>query len=65
MIVGRVSEFDPGAGLGVIVADDGRTYRFHCADIADGTRMIDAGASVAFEVVPKLGDLEARCVHKL
>lgn len=64
-MTGTVSEFDGDAGLGVIVAGDGRTYRFHCAEISDGTRTIDVGVSVDFEVLRKLGGYEARCVRKL
>ena len=65
MMIGNVAEFDADAGLGLVIAGDGKTYRFHCAEIADGTRMIDVGASVDFDILPKLGGYEARCVRKL
>ena len=56
---GAVIEFDDAAGLGTVVADDGIEYRFHCVEIADGTRTIEVGATVTFDVLPKLGRYEA------
>jgi CspA family cold shock protein len=59
---GRVSEFDDARGLGTIEAG-GRSYPFHCTQIADGTRTIDVGAAVSFEVAPGVGGRwEARAV---
>lgn len=58
-MLGTVVEFDEARGLGHIVAD-GTGYPFHCTAIADGTRTIEVGASVAFEVRPGgLGRWEA------
>jgi cold shock CspA family protein len=51
-LTGRVTEFDEDVGLGVITGDDGATYPFHCTAVADGSRTIDVGATVSFEVVP-------------
>ena len=48
---GRVVEFDEGRGLGVVAADDA-TYPVHCTQIADGSRSIEVGANVSFEVRP-------------
>ena len=48
---GVVAEFDEAAGFGTIRTDDGREFFFHCTQIADGTRTIEAGAAVTFEVV--------------
>lgn len=45
---GVVESFDADVGLGVIVADDGGRWPFHCTVIADGTRTIDVGAEVGF-----------------
>jgi len=59
MLRGRVTEFDEGVGLGVVTADDGTTYRFHCTQIADGTRTIAVGTAVDFEATPRLGVYEA------
>jgi cold shock CspA family protein len=48
---GTVVEFDEGRGLGTIDSD-GATYPFHCTAIVDGSRTIDVGAPVTFEVRP-------------
>ena len=44
---GTVESFDADAGLGTIVAGEGR-WLFHCTAIADGSRTIDVGAEVGF-----------------
>ncbi len=63
---GTVVEFDEPRGLGAVLDDDGRRYRFHCAAIADGTRTIGVGARVAFAVVPgHLGRDEAHAILPL
>ena len=58
---GVVAEFDDHRGYGTVrAADDGRELFFHCTAIADGTRTIEVGAEVEFEVVPgRLGRWEA------
>jgi cold shock CspA family protein len=56
---GRVSQFDAEAGLGTITTTDGNQLPFHCAEIADGTRTIEVGANVRFDVLRKLGRDEA------
>ncbi len=56
---GRVDAFDEVAGLGTIVTDDGTTLPFHCIEIADGTRTIDVGTAVRFDLLAKLGRWEA------
>jgi len=62
---GTVTTFDEARGVGEIAADDGTTYPFHCTQIADGTRTIDAGAAVSFEVTPgHLGHWEATAITK-
>ncbi len=76
--VGVVSAFDEARGLGTVtggvrdeenegaVDGDGRTWTFHCTAIADGSRTIEVGARVAFDVVPgHLGRMEATRVTKL
>jgi CspA family cold shock protein len=50
-MTGTVESFEDSKGWGHLVADDGTRYFFHCTAIADGTRTIDEGAAVAFEVV--------------
>jgi cold shock CspA family protein len=56
---GRVDSFDGHRGTGVVVADDGETFPFHCTAIADGTREIEPGTRVHFEVTAGLGRWEA------
>jgi cold shock CspA family protein len=58
---GRVSRYDGDAGLGWVEdAEDGSKFRFHCTQIADGSRRIDVGAEVRFVVIPgRLGQWEA------
>lgn len=47
---GVVDSFDSEQGLGWIVDDRGRRWLFHCTAIFDGTRTIEPGASVRFEL---------------
>ena len=54
-----VVDFDGHVGLGHVDADDGGRYLFHCVEIADGTRTIDVGARVRFDLMIKLGSPEA------
>lgn len=61
---GIVTEFDEQRGWGT-VESGGRTYEFHCTQIADGTRTIDVGTKVTFEVAAAhLGRWEARALTK-
>jgi cold shock CspA family protein len=62
---GRVTEFDEARGLGTITSDDGRVHPFHCTQITDGSRQIEPGAAVRFELLPKLGRYEAGSIEKL
>lgn len=61
---GTVTQFDGAAGLGVVTAEAGDEFRFHCVEIADGTRTIDVGARVEFTLLAKLGAYEAACLTK-
>jgi cold shock CspA family protein len=62
---GVVSEFDDPRGLGVVREKHGRTFRFHCTAISDGSRSVEVGEPVSFVVRPgHLGLLEAREVTK-
>ena len=57
---GTVVEFDEHVGLGAVEAEDGARLEFHCVAIADGSRRIDVGVAVTYEVVPgRLGRYEA------
>jgi CspA family cold shock protein len=49
---GVVTAFDEPVGLGTVTAGDGTTYGFHCTQIADGSRTIDVGTAVEFDVRP-------------
>ena len=52
-------DFDEAAGIGTISGADGVEHFFHCIEIADGTRSIDVGAEVSFDLLAKLGRWEA------
>ena len=56
---GTVVDFDEHVGLGHVDADDGTRYLFHCVEIADGTRTIDVGTRVQFDVMVKFDSPEA------
>ena len=57
---GTVARFDAERGLGEITAADGATYPFHSTVIADGSRTIEVGTAVEFEVTAgHLGRWEA------
>jgi len=60
-MTGEVTSFDEAKGYGNVTADDdGREYFFHCTAIADGSRTIEVGTRVEFEVVAgRLGQWEA------
>lgn len=58
---GVVVAFDDHVGLGTIHAA-GESFRFHCAEIADGSRSITVGAEVEFEPRLKFGRPEAFAV---
>jgi CspA family cold shock protein len=60
---GTVIEFDDYVGLGEIEGDDGSNYLFHCVEIADGTRTIEVGTEVHFDVLRKFGRDEAARVR--
>jgi cold shock CspA family protein len=59
---GTVVAFDEAAGLGVI-ATGSEEFPFHCIEIADGSRSIDVGTEVTFDVLAKLGRWEAANVR--
>jgi cold shock CspA family protein len=64
-VIGTVVEFDEHKGYGTVEAEDGRRLFFHCTALADGTRSVDVGAEVTFEVRPgHLGKWEAAVVTK-
>ena len=63
---GTVADFDEHVGLGTVRGEDGRELLFHCTQLLDGTRTIDVGALVRFEVVAgHAGKWEAARVERL
>lgn len=57
---GTVASFDDPRGLGTVVTAAGVIYPFHCANIADGTRSIEVGSPVSWQVIAgRLGRWEA------
>jgi cold shock CspA family protein len=61
---GSVTSFDEHRGIGEVTADDGTVYPFHCTVIADGSRTIEVGATVEFEIIPgHVGRWEAAAIQ--
>jgi cold shock CspA family protein len=60
-IRGRVERFDEAGGYGVVASGQGAgEWFFHCTAIADGSRTIEVGRAVTFDVVAgHLGRYEA------
>jgi CspA family cold shock protein len=56
-LTGTVVAFDEAAGLGEIVggAPAPKRYRFHCTQIADGSRQLAIGTVVSFSVLAGRG----------
>ena len=53
-------------GLGAVEGEDGTRLAFHCVAMADGSRRIDVGTAVTYEVVPgHLGRYEAWHIRRL
>lgn len=48
---GEVIAFDEDAGYGTVRADGGGEHFFHCTAVADGSRTIEVGTVVRFEIV--------------
>jgi cold shock CspA family protein len=61
-----VTQFDDERGLGTVTGEDGRALPFHCTAILDGSRFVEVGTAVLFEVAPgHLGRVEARRLRTL
>ena len=56
---GVVAAFDEESGLGILTTHDGVEHPFHCIEIADGSRTIDVGTQVTFDLLAKFGRWEA------
>ena len=52
---GTVVEFDEAVGLGLVDMPGRGRFRFHCTQIADGSRTIAVGTEVTFVVIPGRG----------
>lgn len=61
---GVVEQFDEFVGLGIVERDDGAIFEFHCIELADGSRTIEAGTPVTFGLLCKLGRYEAKAVTR-
>jgi ''Cold-shock'' DNA-binding domain. len=64
-LTGRVESFDAHRGTGTVIDDAGDVYPFHCTAIADGSRAVEPGTRVTFEVTPGLGRWEAAALAPL
>lgn len=62
---GSVTSFDAHRGLGEVREDDGQLWPFHCVSVADGTRVVDVGTRVEFEVDYRVMRLEAVAIVKI
>ncbi|MGI8492239.1 MAG: cold shock domain-containing protein [Acidimicrobiales bacterium] len=61
---GTVDTFDAEVGLGEVRSADGTTHPFHCTQIADDSRSIDAGEEVSFVLIAgRHGRVEAASVE--
>ena len=64
MATGVVVAFDQRRGWGTVRAGGGAEVFFHCTAVADGSRTIQIGTTVDYEVVPgHLGRWEARAIR--
>ena len=61
---GVVAGFDEVVGLGVISDATGDEYPFHCIEIADGSRSVEIGAEVSFDLLAKFGRWEAANIRR-
>ncbi|MDA3030967.1 MAG: hypothetical protein O3B90_01385 [Actinomycetota bacterium] len=52
-------EFDGAAGLGSIISTGGLLHAFHVIEIADGSRSVEVGVDVSFDLLAKFGRYEA------
>lgn len=48
---GTVTAFDADKGFGYLRTPDGRELFFHCTEILDGSRVIEVGTMVSFDLV--------------
>ena len=65
VLSGIVTEFSDGRGLGTVTSGDGNSFLFHVIEVVDGSRTIDVGQAVTFQLLPKFGRLQAGSVRKV
>ena len=53
-VTGTIAAFDVERGWGTFRSIDNVDYGFHCAAIANGSRVIDVDAAVSARIVPGL-----------
>lgn len=63
-ITGTVSSFDQARGLGVVTTESGTRWPFHCVSISDGSRTVEVGSRVTFEIAFRVLRLEATEIVK-
>lgn len=62
-LTGTVAAFDPERGWGEVRGDDGTVRPFHCTAVADGSRSIEVGTAVRFDVAAgRMGRWEASSI---
>jgi len=61
-MLGVIASFDAAVGLGELRSSDGQLVPFHCIAIADGSRTIEVGTAVSYELLAKLGRYEATII---
>jgi cold shock CspA family protein len=61
---GVVTDFDESRCLGTVTAERG-AFPFHGVVLADGSRTVEVGTEVDFDVLPKLGRYEAGNIRKV
>lgn len=65
-VLGVVSSYDSLSGIGKILSDSAGSFGFQCTQLDDGSREIEVGQPVCFEVVPAgPGGWEAGSISKL
>ncbi len=65
-VYGLVVAFDERVALGYVESEDGSKYMFHCVSLIDGSRSVDIGQNVIFDVTAgHRGIYEATRIKKI
>jgi cold shock CspA family protein len=63
---GHIESFDDDRGDGLVRADNGEAFYFHCVNIADGSRHVERGQTVSLRrAVGHLGHDQALDIVKV